>query len=253
MLKYFLALLLAFPAFAAQKPQPSVLVLDNTTKRVVYESNGYAIRPIASITKLATGMTTIDRYTSLDQELTFDIKTRLLTNTATADTLLNSVLTLSDNGAADILADNFPAGRSTFLMMMNQRAQDIGLHNTTFADPSGLDNRNVSTAYEVAVMASWIEERYPLIRSYSTMKYIVLEKKKKNKTITRLEPNTSSSILSSVDGIKLSKTGYTQPAGWCSVFVVERGIRSYTVVVLGAKSKSHRIELAKKAVKSYTL
>lgn len=248
MIKYILALLLVSPAFAAQKPQPSVLVLDNVSKRVVYENNGYAIRPIASITKLATGMTAIDRYTTLEQELAIDNKTRLPNKTATADTLLNSLLTLSDNGAAEVLAENYPSGRMTFMMLMNQRAQDLGLHNTFFADPSGLDNRNVSTAYEIAMLAAKVEEEYPLIKSYSTSKYIVIEKKKKNKVSTRTEPNTSSTILTSIDGIVLSKTGYTRPAGWCAVFVVERGIRSHTVVVLGASSKGQRVDLAKKAV-----
>lgn len=253
MFKYALALLLAFPAFAAQKPQPSVLVLDNATKRVVYENNGYQIRPVASITKLATGMTTIDRYTSLTQEITINNKTRLPNKTATADELLNSVLTLSDNGASEILAENFPSGRPTFMMLMNQRVQDMGLHNTSFADPSGLDDRNVSTAYEIAMLASRIEEAYPLIKSYSTSKYIVMEKKKKNnKTTVRMEPNTSSTILTSINGIVLSKTGYTRPAGWCVVFVVERGEQSHTVVVLGANSKGQRVDLAKKAVYNHT-
>lgn len=146
--------------------------------------------------------------------------------------LLTSMLVKSDNHAAELLASMHPKGRSGFVALMNLKADLLGL-DMKFADPSGLSVFNVGTAKDVAALVH-IANTYPEIRSITSSPQY------------RNMVNTNHLLLSKYDDITVSKTGFTNKAGWCVAMMVERGNQQYTVVVLGEPSKQKRIAVADK-------
>lgn len=169
----------------------------------------------------------------------------------TREDLFHALLVKSDNGAAESFAQNYPGGREVFLREMNTRAKMLGMTNTYFDDPSGLSSKNVSTARDITIMvmaASFYEQ----IREISTRKaaYITTESKRKQRTVVL--NNTNRLILSQIDGVKVSKTGYTNPAGFCVAIMVEKVIdnqKHYQVyVVMGAKNPKQRADEVKRLI-----
>jgi len=241
MLKWFLVLSLFLPVFAYAKE--SVIIYNRTQNKVVLSQNTEAVRPIASVTKLMTAMVVLDNAQNLDDKvkLQHKVKSSLPTKEYTRAELLDAMLVRSDNGAAETLATSYPGGREAFINAMNNKAKSIGMYNTSFDDASGLSRNNISTAEDVNRMI--IEAfGYNVIRDVSTKKQVSVSSTK-NKTISL--SNTNTPILTLFDNIELSKTGYTTPAGFCLVMVVNKGAELFSVVILGSDNKQARFNLAK--------
>jgi D-alanyl-D-alanine endopeptidase (penicillin-binding protein 7) len=120
---------------------------------------------------------------------------------------------------------------------MNLKAADLNLPNTKFIDPSGLSVFNVSTPREVGAMFK-AANQYELIRSISTLKEVQLLAQKKKRPVTFV--NTNFNILSQFKDIVVSKTGFTNPAGFCMGVILNRQGHEFIVVVLGEKNKEQR-------------
>ena len=127
----------------------------------------------------------------------------------------------------------------------------LDMYSTSFDDPSGLSKYNVSTASDVTQMV--IESaNYPEIRDISTKKVATILTQVKQKSRVLVLHNTNTAILSQVDNVQVSKTGYTNPAGFCVALLVHKteGDRDYheVIVVMGARNSSHRVDTVKKVV-----
>ena len=146
---------------------------------------------------------------------------------------------------------HYPGGREKFIRDMNLRAEMMGMYNTHFDDPSGLSSGNVSTAVDVTHMLI-SAAHYPEIREISTKRTatILTQVKKRNRVVVL--HNTNTVLLSQIDGIQVSKTGFTNPAGFCVAILVEKnaGGRVYyeAIVVMGAKNPSQRVDTVKRVV-----
>lgn len=219
----------------------SVMVYDITDDKHQYNSNINKTRPIASITKLMTVMVSLNNDQNLLKEvkLVNKAKSNLPMQSYKRYDLIKAVLVKSDNGAAETIAEDYPGGRKAFIKSMNDTAKKIGMMNTHFDDPTGLSSKNTSTASEVAIMASYAAN-YLIIREISIQKQIAIEAKFKKKIRTIILNNTNKPILFEFDTIVVSKTGFTNPAGWCNVLIVEKNKKRYVVVVLGAPNKQER-------------
>jgi D-alanyl-D-alanine endopeptidase (penicillin-binding protein 7) len=231
----------------------SVMITDVTDGKILCATNAEEVRAMASITKLMTAMIALDDDDDMSHKimLSRNSGSRLPVREYTREELLHALLVKSDNGAAETLARNYPGGREAFLNRMNLRAKTIGMKDTYFDDPSGLSSKNVSTAHDITIMiiaASFYEH----IRNISTKKsaYITTESKRKQRTVVL--NNTNRLILSQIDGVKVSKTGYTNPAGFCVAIMVEKIINNekhYQVyVVMGAKNSKQRANEVKRLV-----
>jgi D-alanyl-D-alanine endopeptidase (penicillin-binding protein 7) len=231
----------------------SVMITDITDGTILCATNAEEVRAMASITKLMTAMVALDHDDNMDHKimLSRNAGSRLPVREYTREELLHALLVKSDNGAAETLARNYPGGREAFLQEMNIRAKMLGMSNTHFGDPSGLSSKNVSTARDITLMVI-AAAFYERIREISTKKeaYIFTQNKKKQRTVVL--NNTNRLILSQVDGVQLSKTGYTNPAGFCVAIMVEKIINNekhYQVyVVMGAKNSKQRANEVKKLV-----
>lgn len=232
----------------------SFLVTDVTTNSIVYGQNIDQIRALASITKLMTAMVALDSNTDMNKMLSLSKLThsRLPVRQYSRGELFHMLLIKSDNAAAETLAADYEGGRSKFIRDMNIRAELMGMYGTHFDDPSGLSNGNLSTASDVTTMVATAAQYYPIIRQISTKKEADILTHVKNKTRHTIIHNTNHVLLDSVDGIQLSKTGFTNPAGFCVAILIEREINDEThhriVVVMGARNPIQRTDTVKRII-----
>jgi D-alanyl-D-alanine endopeptidase (penicillin-binding protein 7) len=231
-----LASLLALSSNAS----PATLVYDLSANRIVSQQGDNAQRPIASLSKIMTAMVVLDSTVPLGETIAIDNKrtaTHLPQREYSRLELLHAMLVKSDNAAAETLAEHHPGGRSVFMLAMNSKASELGLLNTQFIDPSGLSVFNVSTPQEVGAMFK-AANQYELIRSISTMKELQLPAQKKKRTVSLV--NTNYTVLTQFKDIVVSKTGFTNPAGFCMGLILNRQGHEFIVIVLGEKNKNQR-------------
>jgi len=232
----------------------SFLVTDVTTNSIVHGHNIDQVRALASITKLMTAMVALDSSTDMNKMLSLSKLThsRMPVRQYSRGELFHMLLIKSDNAAAETLAADYEGGRSKFIQDMNTRAELMGMYGTHFDDPSGLSNGNVSTASDVTTMVATAAQYYPIIRQISTKKEADILTYTKNKTRHTIIHNTNHVLLDSVGGIQLSKTGFTNPAGFCVAILIEREINYEThhriVVVMGAKNPIQRADTVKRII-----
>lgn len=239
MKQFFVALLSVISLSALAASAPATLVYDLSNNRIVTQQGDDTQRPIASLSKLMTAMVVLDSTASMSENLTINRKvgTQLPQREYSRLELLYAMLVKSDNAAAETLAENYPGGRSVFMFMMNLKARDLNLPYTQFVDPSGLSVFNVSTLREVGAMFK-AASQYELIRSVSTLKEVQLPAQKKKRAVSFV--NTNFNILSQFRDIVVSKTGFTNPAGFCMGLILNRQGHEFIVIVLGEKNKNQR-------------
>jgi D-alanyl-D-alanine endopeptidase (penicillin-binding protein 7) len=237
MKQLFVAFLTAISLSAVS--QPATLVYDLSADRVISQQGDNTQRPIASLSKIMTAMVVLDSTVSMREAIPINRKagTQLPPREYSRLELLHAMLVKSDNAAAETLAENHPGGRSVFMFMMNSKALELNLSQTRFIDPSGLSVFNVSTPSEVGVMLK-AANQYELVRNISILKEVRLDASKKNRAISFF--NTNYNILSQFKDIVVSKTGFTNPAGFCMGLILNRQGHEFIVVVLGEKNKHRR-------------
>ncbi len=234
MKRLLLLLLLVSPlAFADKITATSWLVADGEG-RIIESQNADQQRSIASITKLMTAMVVLDAGQDLNEKISD--KTRL--------ELLQLMLVKSDNQAAEKLCENFPGGRSACISSMNFKAWNIGLRETHYADPSGLNVMNVSTANELVKIV--IESsKYSEITKASNMYQGKIKQRKRQYVFNNTNP-----LVATKDFI-VSKTGYIRASGGCIVMMLDTKIGRRIVVLLNSKNTRTRIPEADKLALSY--
>jgi D-alanyl-D-alanine endopeptidase (penicillin-binding protein 7) len=207
----------------------SAILLDLQTDKVVYSSNPDVVVPIASVTKLMTGLIVLDAKQNLDEYISMTI-----TNTPEMKGVFSRALMSSENRAAASLAHHYPGGYAAFIAAMNAKAKALGMTSTHYVEPTGLSIHNVSTARDLTklLMAA---RKYPLLSELSTTK---------EKTVTFRKPvyslgfrNTDHLVHKANWDIQLTKTGFTNEAGHCLVLLTKMGNRPMALVILDAFGK----------------
>ena len=222
----------------------SALLVDLKTNQVLYSSNPDFIAPIASVTKLMTAMVTLDAKQPLDEKLPIVIKdtaemqgvfsrVRVGSQLSRHDTLLITLMS-SENRAAASLAHHYPGGHEAFIQAMNAKAQALGMHSSQFVEPTGLSEKNVSSAHDLVLLIK-AAQQYPLIKQLSTTDEKTIAFTKPNYTLGFR--NTNALVRKDNWNIQLSKTGFTNSAGHCLVMSTEMNNRPVSFVVLDAFGK----------------
>ena len=258
-IKYlFLALLLASPAWSKTKltamPAPSVVVYNISQNKIEYARNADIVRPIASVTKIMTAMVALDYDKDLARHLRLSTRVsgHLPMQNYNRWQLLQAMLVKSDNAAAETLAADYPGGRTAFIERMNSQAQDWGLTNTKFEDPTGIGAGNTSNVKDLATMLE-TSAAYWVIQEISTRKHIAVETQLKKQVRTINLNNTNAPLLFEFDNILVSKTGLTSRAGWCVGLVVEQRKQRYSVIVLGSQSKQDRFRTVERVMYNHII
>jgi D-alanyl-D-alanine endopeptidase (penicillin-binding protein 7) len=224
----------------------SALVVDEAG-RALYAKGTRDQRPIASITKLMTAMVVLDSAVPLDQPLTIleedrdqlrHSRSRLRIDRAATlqrREVLAVALMSSDNRAAAALGrTTFPGGKPIFVAAMNRKAEALGMLDSRFADPTGLDGNNTSTAEDLVMMAR-AAAAYPLIRELTTS--ASMEVHPYGDAGTLQYRNTNPLVRSPDWHLELSKTGFVNEAGHCLVMRAVIGGRLLSIVLLDSPGK----------------
>jgi D-alanyl-D-alanine endopeptidase (penicillin-binding protein 7) len=259
-IKYLLLAMIVIATSAWGKTQvskniePSVWVYNVTRDRVEYAYNSEQVRPIASITKIMTAMVALDHDKDLSKMLKLDnrVGSSLPKQSYNRWQLFQAMLVRSDNAAAETLARDYPGGRSAFIARMNTQAQEWGMKNTKFEDPTGLSASNISSVDDVANMME-LSAGYWLIQEITTRKQVAVETQFKKRIRTVSLKNTNSPLLFEFDNIIVSKTGLTSRAGWCLGLVVEQRKQQFVIVVLGEPTKQQRIKTIQKIMYNHVI
>lgn len=221
----------------------NVAVLDAETGKVLYTKNADQVKPIASLTKLMTAMvflerpqpwTVVSNITSEDKDIpvTIGLKTN---ETIEVKGLWYAMLTKSANDAAKAIARLSGLDKNNFVQRMNTWAKELDLKKSRFADPSGLDAKNTSTALEVAQIAR-AAFTYPDITQAVGTKEVKL---KTNNTNREIVIKNSTTLFDSDLKIDAAKTGYTTEAGRCQIIRAIGEKRKVIVVVLDSAIGQH--------------
>ncbi|WP_033138233.1 D-alanyl-D-alanine endopeptidase [Aeromonas finlandensis] len=227
------------------------VVANHRTGEVISEHNGNRVMPIASLTKLMTALVVLDANLRLNETLTVtnaDIDrikgtgSRLAIGSKLSRAeMLHIALMSSENRAASALGRNYPGGLRAFVEAMNAKARMLGMWNTHYADSTGLNPRNVSTAQDLAKLAA-AAAAYPLIRQYSTddQSYV---RTNKNQLHYR---NSNRLVREGQWEFTLSKTGYIREAGRCLVLGTKVNREPVIMVLLNAETTNDRVADAKR-------
>ncbi|MFZ4472223.1 MAG: serine hydrolase [Limnohabitans sp.] len=221
-------------------------VIDQDTNEVLLSKNDQAILPIASITKLMTGVVLSEAKLSMDESITItqdDVDTekgsssRLKVGTTlTRGELLHLSLMASENRAAHALGRTYPGGLNAFVDLMNAKATSLGMRDTRYIEPTGLSSKNQSSAKDLATLVSFAYQD-SLLRELSTSPSYQVEVGKHTlnyKTTNRLIKNPNWDI-------GLQKTGYISEAGQCLVMQAKIAGRKLIMVFLDSAGKLSRI------------
>jgi serine-type D-Ala-D-Ala endopeptidase (penicillin-binding protein 7) len=211
-------------AFWSDLTAKSWVVADDSGK-ILQGENTQELRSIASITKLMTVMVVLDANQDVDEYI----------KPYTRKELIQLALVKSDNNAAVILCDHYPGGKNSCINAMNKKAQELGMQNTRFIEPTGLSVFNVSNANELITLVLKAKE-YPEIVSASKTSEVKI--KLRNKWL--IFRNTNPIIGKRHDFI-VSKTGYIRASGGCIVMMLDTEIGRRIVVLLGSKNTRTRI------------
>ncbi|MDO5289989.1 MAG: serine hydrolase [Pseudomonadota bacterium] len=222
------------------------LVMDQDTNEVLFSKNEHAVLPIASLTKLMTGLIVSDARLPLDELITItheDVdmvkgsSSRLpVGTTLTRGELMHLALMSSENRAAHALGRTFPGGLSRFVALMNARAIMLGMKDTRYVEPTGLSSANRSSAHDLATLVA-VASQEPLLRQFSTsLGYEVAVGSRMLQY-----GNTNRLVHDPEWQIDLQKTGYISEAGRCLVMQARVGGRKLIMVFLDAHGKQSRL------------
>ncbi|MFC0253232.1 D-alanyl-D-alanine endopeptidase [Massilia consociata] len=221
------------------------LVLDQNSSEVLFEKNANVALPIASITKLMTGLVVVEARQDLDEVLRItdaDVdrhkysSSRLPVGTRmTRREMLHIALMSSENRAASALGRHYPGGIRAFVDAMNAKARELGMDDTRFVDSSGLSSRNVSSARDLAKLVVSAHQM-PLLREYSTTPKSTVKASGR----TMHYANTNYLVALPDWNIGLQKTGFINEAGRCLVMQAMIHGRNVVMVFLDSKGKMSR-------------
>jgi len=221
----------------------AALVVDSNGNEV-YAKHGDDPQPIASITKLLTAMVILDGKLQMDEHISITKADRDLIQltgsrlgygaTLTRKQMLQLALMASENRAANALGRTWPGGKSSFVEAMNRKAHALGMTNSRFRDPAGLDPGNVASARDVVKMVK-AAMQYPQIRKATTTRSINVYPYKGRGPLTY--NNTNRLLKNKTWTIQLSKTGYLNEAGRCLAMQTRIADQPLVIVLLNSYGK----------------
>jgi D-alanyl-D-alanine endopeptidase (penicillin-binding protein 7) len=222
----------------------AAIIYDSATGNVLWESNSNNQRSIASITKVMTAAVFVESSPDLSETVVIersDVRAASTTYlragyTVTKGDLLHLALIASDNAAARALARVSPYGSAGFIERMNEKAKELGLNSTRYADPSGLLADNVSSAYDMARLITFVSGDERIAGVMRKQNYTVTA----GRRVINIHSTNQLVMRGDVD-VQAGKTGFIRKAGYClaTLLRLPQGPQ-IAVVVLGAKSNAGR-------------
>jgi len=223
----------------------AAVIFDPATKQVIWEENAQNQRSIASITKIMTAVVFMESAPDLDEVITInrsDVSHASTTylhskDKVTVRDLLHLLLIPSDNAAARALARVSQYGPAGFVHRMNEKAAELELQNTHYADPSGLLSDNLSSAFDMARLITYSTSNELISSIMRTQQYSTRTPRR------TISVRSTDHLLGREDiDVRAAKTGYISRSGYClaTILRVPQSGQQFAVVVLGAHSNAGR-------------
>lgn len=218
----------------------AALAIDTDSGTILYEKNPQMPVMPASTVKVITALVALDSY-NLDQKIitpSVTVEGTKMGLTAgeviSVNDLLYGLLVASANDAAEVLAYVYPGGRNLFVAQMNTKAQSLGLRNSVFVNPTGLDEDGQTTTAQDLVKASFYAMQNPEFKKIvGTKRYNVVGS---DGEITH-KLNNINQLLGVVEGVKGVKTGKTEGAMENLITYIERDESGVMIALLGSTDR----------------
>jgi D-alanyl-D-alanine carboxypeptidase (penicillin-binding protein 5/6) len=244
------SLVVTTPVLAFDVATDSAILLEAETGQVLFEKNADRKLPPASITKVMPLLITMgkleDGSISLDDKVTISRYAQsmggsqiyLAANTQVElEKLIKAVTIASGNDASVAIAEYIAGTYSNFIAMMNDKAKELGMNSTNFANSTGLpDPNHYSTARDISIMARELS-KYPQILEWASIWTETIQLP--NREAMLVNTNSLINKYPSMDGLK---TGYTQEAGFCLASTAKKGDTRLISVVLQGETLTEREE-----------
>ena len=227
---------------------PSAILIEPTTKKVLFEHNSHEKRPCASVTKVMTLLLIMEAIE--EGKITYE---EMVTSSQRAssmggsdiwleegeqmsvDDMVKAIVVASANDASVAMAEHICGTEEEFINKMNQRAKELGMNDTTFKNCNGLDeDGHLTSAYDVAIMSAELI-KHEKIFDYTS---IWMDSLRNGKT----QIVNTNKLLKTYKGITGLKTGTTNEAGCCMSASATRDGLSLIAVVLGCKTGTERFK-----------
>jgi D-alanyl-D-alanine carboxypeptidase (penicillin-binding protein 5/6) len=249
--RLFLALILlgwmlAAPAQAFETAAKAAIIMDHRTGVVLFEKNADEQIPPASMSKLMTAYMIFDRLKAgrlkLDDEITISEKSWKMGGSqmflkvgdrVKVEDLIRGIIIQSGNDACVAMAEALAGSEEEFAREMNEKAQELGLTNSGFANSTGLDAPgHLMSVRDLALLAHRIIQDFPeYFKYYSEREFVYRDIKQQNRNPL---------LQANVPGVDGMKTGYTEQAGYGLVATAKRGDRRVITVLAGLGAISQR-------------
>ncbi len=230
---------LSIGAVALETSAQSAILINADTFSVIYSKNAEQRLPMASTTKIMTGLllaeqNSDDRIITTTKEMVYVEGSSMglkVGDTVSFGDLLYGIMLPSGNDAANTAAIAISGSVDKFSQKMNSKAHELGLHNTNFVTPSGLDaDGHFTTAYDLSVITAYA------LRNESFAKAAAA----KSKTVTisgkQATLTNHNKLLKMYEGVIGVKTGFTKRSGRCLVSAAKRGNTTLIAVTLNDKN-----------------
>lgn len=226
--------------------------VEANTGRVLYSKNPKLKKPIASLTKIMTAIVALDHKKYTDsffvskkaEEVEPDEMMLIAGEKLTLEELLSGIFLVSANDAAEVLAEQVTGNRDEFIDEMNTKAKMLGMNDTLFINPTGLEEDDpldplklrdrYSTAFDVALMSRYLIARWPDVVKISSSPHIFLPRTENHQDY---ELYSGINLLTTYPGVLGLKTGFTPEAGLTLVTLAKRGEAEVIGVLLNCTSR----------------
>ena len=225
----------------------SILVYDLSTGSVIFEKNSKTRMPMASLTKIMTAIIAMENpktgglYQVKNENLVGEDSMGLNAGEVLSlEELLYGLLLPSGNDASEVLASNYEPGRDEFIRAMNDKARALGLVDTRFSNPSGLqgDGTQYTTAYDLLVMTRYAMENYPQFNQIVSTPYLNIPESTHHKEYNLYN---ETNLLTTYPGVAGVKTGYTPEAGMCLISYLN--YKDHKIISIILNSENRRTEM----------
>ena len=225
---------------------PSAIAIDKKTNQILFAKNIHQSKSIASITKLMTALVFLETNPNLEKIV--EITQKDIANAGKKNLIVGEKISLknllylslinSDNTATLALVNSTNLSPDEFINKMNLKIKKLNLQKTTFADPTGLDENNISTAYEIAQILNEVSKNSIIKKILPISNYSFISRS----DIPHYIKNTNL-LLNSYLNILLGKTGYTDEAGSVLMLLIKskKTNKKHIVITLGESDYVNRL------------
>lgn len=232
----------------------SALVIDETSGMMMYAKRPDQVRSIGSVTKLMSALVFLDQDPDLsriveldpDRDLVYGGRIYLHFRDGLAlDDVLGASLVGSDNSATKSLARFSGLSEADFVKKMNEKAVEFGMENSHFADLTGLDARNVSTARDLTKLLAAAEQKQDMKKYMMSESIVITQASGRSVQIENTNGVLGSYLNEGEYAVEAGKTGYLPQAGYVLTTIMREGEHRIFVIVLGAESLDARVNEVK--------